>query len=256
MNAGRRFSEVGAVVAVFVAAATARAEPTKQECVAAATQGQALRDKGALVAGRQAFSVCVSSSCPTVVRRSCGEWIIGLDARIPKVAIRVVDANEHDVSNARVKLDDAEISLAVSVPVDPGVHEVAIDDQVEEFTIAEKESRTIVVRTRPTRPVKELSEPPPRLDTRPPVVKADERGRPIPAVGWVFGGIAVAGFVGFGAFGLAAKSAVDDLENTCAPFCRSDRIEGAHDKALVADISLGIAVAATIATAVVVALRR
>lgn len=263
---------------VFLLSGTSSAEPNKRECVDAATQGQDLRDGGHLVRAREAFAVCVAPSCPTVVRKSCGEWLLDLDARIPKIAVRVVGADDHDVPDVRVRIDEGTSAAAyASMALDPGPHTVTVEAPGERVTerivVAERESRTVVVHLRgPASPREPLASAEPKVsEPTPPVVKraADaENYRPpspqtsrgseggaVPATAWVLGGVAIAGFGSFAFFGLSARSDLADLRSSCAPDCAPSSRDAAHDKAMIADVSLGVALVATIATAVILATR-
>ncbi len=60
----------------------------------------------------------------------------------------------------------------------------------------------------------------------------------------VLSGVGLLGGVGFAYFGLTAKSDLDDLRRTCAPTCGSSNLAAARQKALFADISLGVGVVA------------
>jgi hypothetical protein len=58
----------------------------------------------------------------------------------------------------------------------------------------------------------------------------------------------VAGFVGLG---LSSKALEQDLERSCAPFCTDSQIDRVQQRALLANVSLGIGLGSLAAAAVV-----
>ncbi len=85
------------------------------------------------------------------------------------------------------------------------------------------------------------------VTTKPPSI--DLAPRPssdaTPTSVWILGGVGALGFASFTYFGLTASSDLRDLRSSCAPDCSTSSRDAAHDKALTADISLGVAVVAT-----------
>jgi hypothetical protein len=73
---------------------------------------------------------------------------------------------------------------------------------------------------------------------------------------YVLGGLALAGVAGVAFFGLEAQAEYSHLNNSgCAPRCSPSDVDlGKHD-ALFADVSLGVAVVATVATVWIVLVR-
>jgi hypothetical protein len=243
----------GGLAALLLVASPAHADPTKRECVDAATRGQTLRDDKQLSASRESLVVCSSAACPTVIRRSCAEWLADVDARLPRITVRVVDAADHDVAVTRVRIDDIEGGLSPT-PVDPGVHavEVSYRDRTltESVKVNERESRTVVIRL--PRPKAEAS-PPQSIRPEPeePQRVAD-RSTPISV--WILAGVGVVGLGGFAFFGLSARSNLDELNDPrtgCAPTCAPDRTDGARRDAIAADVSLGVSVVALAVAAII-----
>ena len=74
------------------------------------------------------------------------------------------------------------------------------------------------------------------------VVVGPEREIAIPPEAWVFGAVGAAGLTSFGFFGWRAWWERDDLRERCAPNCSTSDVESAKRKALIADVSLGVAV--------------
>src|SRR6185295_14465035 len=78
--------------------------------------------------------------------------------------------------------------------------------------------------------------------TAPKETESSGRG-PLP---WVLGGVAVVALGSFAFFGTRALSKKDDIESTCASAhsCSQSQKDGLFTSALVADISLGVALIA------------
>jgi hypothetical protein len=60
----------------------------------------------------------------------------------------------------------------------------------------------------------------------------------------VLGGVSVVALGSFGFFALSAKKELDQLEEKCAPSCEDSQSDTGRTNALIADISLGVGVAA------------
>src|SRR5262249_48657010 len=78
------------------------------------------------------------------------------------------------------------------------------------------------------------SGPPPEPEARPAV----------PVGAWVLGAVGVASLGAFAYFGLTAHSELDSLKTTCSPACSDDRRRRGGTKAAIADVALGVGVAA------------
>jgi hypothetical protein len=72
----------------------------------------------------------------------------------------------------------------------------------------------------------------------------------------VLGGLSVASFGVYAGFGVAAKSAVDDMRAGCAPTCASSRVDDARRDLVVANVAFGVGAAALGAGAIVLLVRR
>jgi hypothetical protein len=122
-----RASLLAAAVALSVGAASppARAADTKAECIAAADQGQSLRDDGKYTRAREAFGKCARETCPKVVARSCNQWLHETDEATPTVVLGAKDPAGQDLTDAQVTLDGTSFAESLDgkpVQVDPGQH--------------------------------------------------------------------------------------------------------------------------------------
>lgn len=81
----------------FTAASSmAHAADTKADCIAAADQGQSLRDEGKYSRAREAFAKCARDVCPKVVAQSCNRWLHETDEGTPTVVLGAKDAAGQD----------------------------------------------------------------------------------------------------------------------------------------------------------------
>jgi hypothetical protein len=97
----------------------------KAECFDSASRGQTLRDQHKLVDARAAFAVCARPVCPKQVSKDCTAWLDQVDQALPTVVVTVSDPAGRDLLDITVLLDGHPLATRVtgqSVPIDPGVH--------------------------------------------------------------------------------------------------------------------------------------
>jgi len=231
------------------------AEAVKQACVAAYDETQNARQQGALRSARDKALSCSQEACPAIVKKDCAQWLGELESALPTVSLAVKDPAGQDTTAARVFLDGQPLAdrvPAAAIAVDPGEHtfRVEIDGKPpieRKIVLREGEKGRIVeFAFGETEASGGASEPP---------GAADQGNAGIPIASWVLGGVGVVGiglFATFGAIGLSEKSDAEDPATGCAPNCTDDEVSSIRGKFLVADISLGLGVAA-LGAAVVVA---
>lgn len=108
---------------VFSRAARA-ADPTKDQCISANEDADALRKRGSLRAARISLLTCVNPACPRLVRDDCNLRINELDAAIPTLAFTARE-NATDTTTVSVSMDGKPLVEQIDgkpVPVDPGEH--------------------------------------------------------------------------------------------------------------------------------------
>jgi hypothetical protein len=242
---------VACVAALGVALpAAGRAAPpsTKQACVAASTDGQALRDAGKLREAREKLVACARDQCPPIVRKYCSEWLADVEKRLPSVVFRAQAADGSggaDVTGATVAVDDgtAHPVDGSATPVDPGEHVVRFehpgDPPVEMHVVVSEGEKSRIVTGRFAPKAAAVPPPPEEAAPGPEPPKAG-----IPPLAIALAGVAVVGGVGFAYFGITAQNDLDHLRQTCAPYCRSSDLDAVRQKALFADLALGVGVVA------------
>jgi hypothetical protein len=211
----------------------------KKACAAASEKAQSLRSEGKMISARELLLVCARDVCPTVVRKDCSRWVAEVDEALPSIVVAAKDESGHDVTDAKVFVDDQPFSDTLdgkSQPIDPGAHVVRLERQGKQVTekvlIREGEKNRIVLIHLGPQPKEGGPPPPPPKD------------KPIPAETWILGGVGVVGLVGFVGFGLSARGQASDLRSSCAPACAQSDVDSVKKKALFADVSLGIGLVA------------
>lgn len=225
----------------FTAPASAEsAAETKKACVLASTEGQVARDDGKLVEARTKLLSCAKDECPAVVRKSCAKWLTDVEDRMPSAIIRVLDAKGVDVTDASVSIDGESVALdGRSINLEPGQHTAQLVESdgtksEHKFLLAEREkARIIDVRLAERARAAAVS-----------TNEASSGGFSPPTGAWILGGVGVVALGSFTYFGLSAKGKLDDLKGSCSPSCTDSETSSGRTAATVADISLGVGVAA------------
>lgn len=225
--------------ALFVLALSSPARADDAEtCAQASEKGQLLKLQGKLGEARKEFLACIVDACPGVVRKDCAQFLESLEATQPTIVLAAREPGGNDLVDVQVTLDGAPFAGKLdgkAVRVDPGPHVLVFRSKgrVEarlEVLVKEGEKSRVVEATLPLVPSAA-----PRIA---PV-------RTTPVLGWIAGGVAVLALGGFVGFGLSARSDVHALQDTCGTRCPPDDVDRARRKALIADVSLGLAVVAT-----------
>lgn len=223
----------------FLAAAThaGRARADGKECITQNNEGADQQAQHHLLAARTAYLACSSSeSCPEVVRAECQQGLMQLSAAIPSIVVKVVDSQHRDLGQATLTLDGQAISHdGTALEVDPGAHQLAASLGTMRTQLdvvageGERNRRIELILTEPT-PAKTTQQPPP----------APERSH-LPS--YVLGGVGILAAGSFGYFAITGHSQMSDLDR-CKPFCERSDVKSVQTKYLIADISLGVSVAA------------
>lgn len=253
---GRIETVLAVVVVMSLTARSAAAAPpakpsggTKAACLAAHEDALELRAQKKPHAAREKLVACARVECPTVVRKECAEQIALVDKDAPTVVLEARDETGADATAVTVTMDGAPLVprlTGAAVDVEPGEHVFrfegaggkAIEQRV--LVVAGDKNRKIVADfgTLVAKPAPIDGPPPPPHETK-----------KVPVAAYVVGGVAIAAFGSFAFFALAGKGEEKDLASSCSPTCSDDQLSPVKRDYLVADVSLGIGVAATIVTA-------
>lgn len=110
---------------LLVPLAAQAAEPNKLQCIAANDAAQDLRRAEKLRESREKLLVCVSASCPGLVRDDCAQRLAEIDRVMPSVVFEAKDAAGSDLVAVAVTMDGERLTDKLdgrSWPVDPGEH--------------------------------------------------------------------------------------------------------------------------------------
>lgn len=245
----RRASFLGPLLAITLFSGSAAAIDRKA-CIAAADDGQKLRDDGKLKDARDKFISCADKACPAAIAKQCADWVGEVDHDTPTIAFRAKDATGKEIFDVQVEVDGQPISGGISpkaTAADPGSHKIrftrADGTSVEEtFLLRAAEKDRIIELTfkaagAPVGPVT----PPPIVT--PPPSSGGGAGFRFPALAWVGLGVMVVGGVGTGVFAVMASSDENKLRTTCAPFCNPSEQSSIDTKLILANVSLGLGIA-------------
>jgi hypothetical protein len=218
---------------------TEAADVSKVACVARHEDAQLTRRQGKLLAARSALLACSRESCPPAVRADCVDWLEEVNRSVPSV---VVTARERgvDVTDIKVQIDG---ELAISrlsgsaLEADPGAHRFRFESPrwpAIDRTVLMSEG----IRNRPL----EVEFGPPlaaaaRAPAPPPL-------KPLARSDYAFAAVALAGLVASVSLGSVALYERNQLEERCAPSCTDAETSPPRTKLFIADVALGVAVAA------------
>lgn len=233
-----------ATVVVLAWSSDARADATDR-CIASAEKAQRLRRDARLRAAREELIGCAREACPSAIARDCKRWLGEVEASLPSVVVRVVDAEGRDVPDALVSIDAEPGAKADgrALPIDPGEHAIVaehggVTTRTSIVVASGEHERLITLRlggARATSPA--------------PVAPSPS----IAPLTWVLGGV---GLVAAGAgvfFWLDGRSDRASLFATCgvSRTCTTDDKDRAQTKLVVGDVLVATGVVALGAAVVV-----
>jgi len=219
-------------VACLLAPSRAHADVVDR-CADASESGQRLRDERRLIEAREQFIACSQSACPDLIRADCLYWLDETKRRIPSLVPRAKDGDGRDLTDVTLSLDGRELVAPFdgrAIEVDPGTHKLVFEVQgaspvVVDVVAHDGEQRRFVDAVIGAR-------------------AGEPTSKAVPAGVWVLGSVGVVGLASFAVFGTRAKSEVDDMRSSCAPYCSEQRVDDARRDAWIANGSLGVAVVA------------
>jgi hypothetical protein len=228
------------------------APPTKPECSESHAKSQELRLDTKLIEARSELRVCSDAACPGALQTDCAGWLAEVQQSIPSVEF-LIDLGAEERQKLEIFIDGQALTAGFDKPheLNPGAH--AFRFVLEGYPAQEQ---TIVVRQNEKRTVlrvefKKEAPPPPLAGSEPPKTApvspaqppaALETSRPVPAVTYVFGGLALVAAGASAYLGLNAVSKHDDKQASCAPNCPDGDVDDLKTELLLADVSAGVAV--------------
>lgn len=234
---------------VLTAPTVAHADSTKQACVQAYVEAQKLRKADKLEEARDKLVVCADAACPATIRKDCTPWLAENEKDQPTLALSALDVSGQKTSSVRVLVDGKTIGDQLPntpLRVDPGAHKVRFEveglEPIEvEISVQKGEKGREVLADFSSQKKAAAAAP----AAAPAEAPADDKAkRKTPVLVYVLGGVGVVGLASFAYFGSTGKSEENDLADTCAPRCDPADVDAAHQKMLIADISLGVSAVA------------
>lgn len=236
-----------AVVAFLLALAhplVASADPDKKACLAAVDEGQNLRDQGKLTDAKAQFLVCASKSCPALVGKQCSDWYAEVEKDQPTVLFRAKDASGKEVVDVKVIVDGKAILEAISsqpLSLEPTEHAIRFEGKgglvaMDRVVLRVGEKARVIELAFPVATPKAGGAGGASSDPR-------ASGFRIPLLGWVGGGLFVAGAATTVVFAVMASGDEQDLRSTCAPGCAADDRDAIETKLLVANVGMFVGLA-------------
>ena len=236
-RAARILVGVAMLAAVSAPRSAVADEPSAAQCYDAHEAGQLQRKRGEIKSARVSFGTCGRNVCPSVVQRDCVAWAQELATQQPTVVVAVVRSDGSDVLGARVYIDGGSTAAdGRAVELDPGQHSVRVERTGEptferRFSVREGDRARRVAIILPGAPAS-------RGLAKPPVLT------------YVLGGVALVSLASFGTFGALGKARENELTDTCVDRCSDSDVAGVRRSYLVADISLGVAIASAAAAVI------
>jgi hypothetical protein len=238
-----RYVILPSLLTILVASPVTHADE-KAACLEAHVQGQKLRHQGRLLEASAQFAECSRSACPGVVQGECAQWHTEVETRTPSVAVQARDTQGQDTVDVAVAVDGKRIRDrldGLSIPLDPGEHALSFTAGGETIdlhvlVVEGDKDRKLVVDFSTLHP----SSAPPPAPSRP-FPPAPPLERPIPALTFVFGGIALAALASFTTFAILGKTQENYLDGGCAQACTDRDWQVMHQRYIAADVSLAVA---------------
>jgi hypothetical protein len=236
-----------AVAIAFFSASEARADLT-EACTKAYVEGQKAQkiEKDPLRA-RELYASCAKECTDDSLRVSCGKWVQEVQAELGSIVIKA-DAYGHVGADYAIAIDGKNVASAEGEPIDlnPGDHVVAVTPNGK----TPIEQRVVVHAGEKLRALDfEPPKPPPTI------VYTTVTRRPVTAATFVTAAITGVALVSWAVFGLWTVVEYSST-SSCTPSCQPSSRDPAFDgKAIAADVSLGVAVAALATTIVLFATR-
>jgi hypothetical protein len=220
--------------------AAARADVSKDQCIASNGKAQDFRRDRKLSLAREQLRVCSDPSCPAIVRSDCIKRLDDLEAAQPTVVFDVKDATGSDVTAVKVTLDGQPLTTRLdgtAYKLDPGPHNATFEiaglaPVTRALVIGEgdKGRHERVAFTAPgaapavsiTPAAVAPAAPTGPVTPAPPAASATTEGGmgTKKVLGLVSGGVGIVGLVVGGIFGGLTLSEKSDVTKYCATTCQ------------------------------------
>lgn len=220
---------LSASLALVAASASHRAAASDEACLAAHADGQRARKQGHLIEARRQLLACAAAGCPSLVTADCATWVAEVERDIPSLLPVLRDGDGRELVDVHVSVDGRttrERIDGVPIEVDPGPHRVRLETAeatIDVDLVARAGEKNRVV-------AGQLPGEAPSSDG-------------LRTAAWITGGVGLGALGLFGALAIAGQVRYDELD-ACRPDCAEEEEDGVATTFLVADVSLGVGVAA------------
>lgn len=230
-------------------------------CVEAHASGQRAAKAGELKLASQLFASCgAGEDCPSPIREECVQLYADVERNIPTVIFTAGEVSGTDVTAVRVYMDDQLLLESLdgrAIALDPGKHRFKFvlpsgATETTELLVREGEKNRLVAvqpqpAARPTSSTSQAAAEPgaPGASLTPEQLHLSD-GKPSLAF-WISAGVGAAALGVWGTFAVIGHQHQAKLED-CAPACslsRHSEFDSMRRDYLIADVSLGVAIAAT-----------
>jgi hypothetical protein len=244
------------MLGVLTVDSTALGELSKADCVAAHEQGQRLWKSDRIVEGIELLTRCAVDACPPLVSQECTARLAEAREDLPSVIVQAVGVE----GQRPARLDGVELRGPGPFPVNPGEHTASVQTEegawVETRFVAKKgeKGRAVQVQIPVVRKTEVVSPAPSPVKKEPLPGPIATGTRMSPKAAPYAYGLALTGVAGlalFTGFGLSGRSKEHEMQRNCAPFCPQSDVDSMHRDYVVADVSLGVGIAALAATLVI-----
>jgi len=245
------------------AAAMAADEPLT--CAQAYERAQEEKTTGQLKAAIEHLKVCVDARCAKFIRKDCVQWMQDARRALPTVVFSIREGG-NEIADVEILCDGRMLIRMLDgepIPVDPGLHDFTFNvpgliPAERQVLIQEGErNRIIKVELRSPESIAPPPPSPPPLPPPPPPPPSSNAGptlsaKPNPplagssppslahALPYGLAGVGALGVAGFAVFATLGTSQKGDLERSCSPFCRTEQVDSAKTKYILADTCLGV----------------
>jgi hypothetical protein len=247
-----------ATAAAVTAAVGAQAQPslTTQTCVDAYGAAQEHRKGNDLLKARASLLTCAARSCPAVVQGDCTTWLAQVVEAIPSIVLEATLDGEH-VFDVSVSMDGVALVQELDgkpIEINPGLHKFTFErkglEPIEKKMIIAQRYKSLLVSAawrspQPQSPVVTFG------PNGAPAGPDGDTVRPVPALAYVLGGVAIAGLGTFAVLGLTGTATQHDLESSCSPHCSSADVDSLKTRFIAADIAAGVGALSAAGAAVV-----
>jgi hypothetical protein len=230
-------------------AAAPSAPPDKAACLAASNKAQDLRDAHKLVEAREQLRICAQQACPGVVAKDCLTWLDAVEQGLPTVVVSAKDPAGRDLFDVKVTADGQPLTSKLAgdaLPMNPGPHafhfELAdgtvLDQQVLVREGLKNQNVAVVLGKAAPAPAAGAAPAGPTSGAQPDTTPAADSGGGIPwrTVGWITGGVGVAGVALGSIFGVMAMSDKNGAHCDASGACDPGKLSDANSAATISTV--------------------